>query len=425
MRSGYLLAIVTLLVAIPARAAAAEPLPWSGLLTLAQAVERAEIANFDVRLAQADADAAASRTAGARANLLPQIGISETTSNGGITQLGMPYAQQTYFSVLATLPIFEPSAIQAASAATRSAQAADYLTAARRSDAMLLAAQGYERALLAQAVVEARTVSTTYQQRHVDDVAARVRTGDSARYQLLESQAALARAQQALEDATADRDAAISDLEVVLDFEITPDLRLADALSPLKLSGDATGFIRRALTQRPDILAARSQLDAADRRLASARAQYLPTIAATAQTYNGRSNPPLGSTGYQVGVSASLPVLDSGARPAAVHEAHADVQRARIGLEQSELSAQRDVVNAWRVYQAAQRNLKTAHAQSASAAEELRIAALRDQAGKGTTLELLSAFSDDAGARESELAAIARFNDAIAAVHHAAGDTTL
>ncbi|MHB8434223.1 MAG: TolC family protein [Candidatus Tyrphobacter sp.] len=400
----------------------ARPLQWTGPLTLAQAIQRARSSSFDVRMARADAAAAAARAAGARSTLFPQVGVSGTTSNGGITQLGMPYAQQTYVLATATVPIFVPSALEAAVAAGGSARAAGYAAAAERNDAALLATQNYERALLAQAIVDARAIAVNYEQRNVNDVQVRVRVGDAARYRLFESRAALAQARQSLEDACADRDEAIADLEVLLDLAVTPDLRLADPLVPSSLPGDREAITRRALVQRPEILAAREQLATAQAKLAAARAQYLPTVAANAQSYSGRSNPPLGATGYQVGITASLPLIDGGSRPAATHEAQAYVVRAKAALEEAQLSAQRDAANAWREYQAAQRNLSAARTQTVSAREELRLALLRDRAGKGTTLETLVALSDAAIARENLLRAIARLNIAVAAVHHAAGD---
>ena len=425
MRSWIVVVIVAAVIVGSASHASAQPLEWKGSLTLDQAITRAQSAGFDVRLAQADADEAAAHAAGTRATYLPQIGVSGTTSNGGITQFGTPYAQQTYLLATASVPLFAPNAYLSANADASSALAAQQSTVGRRSDAMLLVTQAYERALLARAVVESRSITVAYQRRYVDDVAARVRTGDVPRYRLFEVQAALARSQQSLEDASADRDGALSDLEVVLDLALSPSLALSDSLMPLTLTGDEGSFGRRAMVRRPDILAARAQMDAARARVAAARSRYLPTIAANAQTYNGHSNPALGSTGYQVGITASLPVVDSGARPAELHEADAALDRAQAALDQAELSAQRDVANAWRIYQAAQRNVETAHAQSTSASEEMRVALLRDRAGKGTTLETLSAFVDDASARENALSAIARLNNAIASVHHAAGDLSI
>ncbi|MEO6913921.1 MAG: TolC family protein, partial [Candidatus Baltobacteraceae bacterium] len=352
----------------------------------------------------------------------PHLGIAATASNGGITQLGMPLAQQTYLSVNAALPIFTPSYAASARAATRSAQAATYSVSVQRNDAGLLATQAYERALLAQAVATARRATVTYEARHVQDVDARVRTGDAAKYQLFESRSSLAEAQQSLDDATAESDEATSDLEEILDLSIAPGLRLSDALVPMTLRGNAVTFADRAIVQRPEVLAAKEQLAAAQSRVAAERAQYLPMVAANAQTYNGYSNPALGAAGYQVGITASLPVIDGGMRPALVHETQAGVVRAQAVLEQVRLSTQRDVANAWSEFQTAQQNLKTAKTRVTSAAEELRVVAVREQAGKGTTLEVLSAVSDDATARENDLRAVARFNDAIAGMHHASGD---
>ncbi|MDQ2680387.1 MAG: TolC family protein [Candidatus Eremiobacteraeota bacterium] len=404
------------------RSASAEPRQWSGPLTLAQAVQRAQDAGFDVRVAQADAEASAARVGVARAYLRPQVSLAATVSDGGITQLGMPLAQQSYLTVNASLPIFTPGDRQSTRAAARSSRAAAYSVLTQRNDAGLLATQGYERALLAQAVVRARRARVIFESRHVRDVAARVRSGDAARYQLFESRTSLANAQQSFTDASAEGDEAISDLEVTLDLAIAPGLRLSDTLAPTSLEGGAATFVGRAMLQRPEILAADELLAAAQYRLAGARARYLPMVSATARTYNGYSNPPLGAAGYQVAVAATLPVIDGGMRAATVQESRAVVARARTVLDNARLSVQRDVANAWREVQAARDDLKTARTRLTSAAEELRVTAVREQAGKGTTLELLSSVMDDSAARENQFRAVARFNDAVAAVHHAAGD---
>ncbi len=424
---GTVLPIILLAVSVAllAKPASAQPLAWSGTLTLAQAIARAQSAGFDVRLAQADADVAGATVSEERAKLLPQVGVSGTTSNGGITQFGTPYARQTYLLATASVPIFAPQALASRRAAGHTAQAAGYMVAAGRSDAMLAAVQTYEYALLTRAIATARTITVEYQQRHVHDVGARVRVGDAARYTLFESEAALAAAKQSLEDAAADRDESTADLEFALDLTVTPALQLADALSPLTLRGDFDAFARRALAQRPEVLAASAALQAAQAQVGAARAAYLPNVTANAQTYNGSSNPPLGATGYQIGVTASVPVIDSGSRTAVFHEAAAKQARAQTLLDQAELSAQRDVAKAWREYQAAGQNLETARAQATSAAEELRVATVRERAGKGTTLETLAALSDDAAAREGVLRAIARLNVSIAAVHRTAGDMSI
>jgi len=394
-------------------------------LTLSQAIARAEQAGFQVRVASADAQSAAAQAAASRAALFPRVSFSATTSNGGITQLGMPLAQQNYVSTNVSVPLFTPNAFETAQAAGRSAQAAELTQAQTVNDAMLSAVQGYEGTLLAQAVYDAREITVAYEQRHLRDVNAMVKAGALPRYVSAESQAALAQAEQSLEDAAAQRDEAMNDLKVTLAFDISAPVTLTDPLQPLALKGSEDAFLARATASRPDVLAAQRQVASAQARIAAARWSYVPVISAIGQTYNGGSKPSLGNHGYQVGVSASLPIIDGGDRAAAVRLAQADLARAQVVLDEVRLSAQRDVMNAWRELQAAQHNVETARMQQTAAAQALRVAALRERSGKGVTLETLDALLQDASARESLLRAIARFNVAIASAHRAAGDSAI
>lgn len=394
-------------------------------LTLSQAISRAEQAGFQVRIASAGAQSAAAQAAAARAALFPRVSVSATTSNGGITQLGMPLAQQNYVSTYVSVPLFTPNAFETAQSAGRGAQAAIFTQAQTVNDAMLAAVQGYEGALLAQAVYEAREITVAYEQRHLRDVNTMVKAGALPRYVSAESQAALAQSEQSAEDAAALRDEAMNDLKVTLAFGMSAPVTLTDSLQPLAISGSENAFLARATASRPDVVAAQRQVASAQARSAAARWSYVPVISATAQTYNGGSRPSLGNHGYQVGVSASLPIIDGGDRLAAMHLAQSDLARAQVLLDEARLSAQRDVMNAWRELQAAQHNLETARMQQTAAAEALRVATLRERSGKGVTLETLDALSQDALARESLLRAIARFNIAIAFAHRAAGDSAI
>ncbi|MHB8441104.1 MAG: TolC family protein [Candidatus Tyrphobacter sp.] len=409
-----------LLLATPLGAEAQTP----ASLTLAAAVARAQSGSFEVRLSQADVSTAAARVLAARAQLLPQIGISGTVMNGGIAQLGMPVAQQTYLWANASVPLFDPSDAASARAVRDGASASAFDALRARNDAGYLAAEAYERALLARAVVASRIVTVNYQRRRASDITVRILAGSVPRYEGSQAKAALAGAMQTLEDAKADRDEAIDDLEVILDMPITSSLTLANALEPLPLAGTLADFQRRALARRPSILAAQQRLLAAGAQLTAAHDRYLPNIAGAAQSYAGRSNPDLGARGYQLGITATLPIFDSGTRKAASLQAQADVERARISLEQVQRSAERDVANAWYEYAAARRNLDLAQTQANATGVELRITMLRERTGKGIALETLAALNDDATARENVLRAMTRLNDAVIGLHRAAGDSS-
>ncbi|HEY5095383.1 MAG TPA: TolC family protein [Candidatus Eremiobacteraceae bacterium] len=111
-----------------------------------------------------------------------------------------------------------------------------------------------------------------------------------------------------------------------------------------------------------------------------------------------------------------------GLRSAQVAESTAAFDKAQVGYERASLTARGDVANAWRALQAARINLGTAELALTSAQENLRVARLRERAGKGIELETLDALSVLASARETTLTAQARLDLAVAGLHHAAGD---
>lgn len=399
----------------------AQPLQWNGPLTQAQAISRAQ-RSFDVQLAQLDAQIAGDRERSARAKALPQISVSGTAMNSTLVQFGMPAARQTYASVNASVPLFAPGAWADARAAGYDAYAARATAAMEVNQAVMIAVQQYDAAGLARAIAEQRAIDVRDRQSHLAFTRKRVRAGASPRYLLARDQAALAQAQQSEEDARADAARAVRALEVLLDIDLNSHPIVALEAPSLTFAPDVSALERRAYAQRPDVLSAQGSLRAAQQRVTRARSAYLPVISATAQTYNGFSRPPLGATGAQAGISATLPLFDGGSRSAEARIARADYDRARIELERTRLQAQADVLDAARDLQAAQRNVVTANTELTNARVELRIAQVRERAGKGIELETLDALASVAGAREDVVRAQARYADSLAALHRAVGD---
>lgn len=400
---------------------AAEPLQWNGPLTQAQVITRAQ-QSFDAKLAQLNVETAAAQAQAARAQALPQISVSETATNSTLVQLGMPSARQTYTSLIASAPLFAPQAWAAARAAHYDAYAARATAAMGVNQAVMMAVQQYDAAGLAETVVQERAIDVRDRESHLSQTRQRVRAGGSPRYLVARDQAALAQAQQSEENARAEAARALHALEVLLDIDVRSQPAVTLETPPLTFKPDVIALEKRAYVQRPDVLAAQRSLLASQQRITHARAEYVPTISATAQTYNGFSNPPLGEAGSQVGVSAALPLFDAGSRSADLRIARADFERAQIQLERSRLQAQADVLDAVRDLQAAQRNVVTANTELTNAAVELRIAQIRERAGKGIELETLDALSAVGGAREDLARAQARYADSLAALHRSVGD---
>ncbi len=394
-------------------------------LTLAQAADRARAANFDVRAAIEAARMARADAASARAGLRPQLAISATALDANLSQLGMPVASQAYVGVTGSLPLLTPSLGSTARASGLTADAAASDLDAARNDAFFAAVQAYRRVQLALAIVDARAVAVRDQQAHLDVTSRRIRAGKAPRYLLARDRAALAVAQQAREDAAADGDEAVNDLAVFLALDPSAPPQIATVLDVASVDGTLDGFVARALAQAPTVLSAQLREKAARSTIAAAHGAYAPTATLSAQSYNGTSSPQLGHAGGQVTLVASLPIIDGGTRSATTDKAQAMLVQARVALEKARASAERDVRNAWRELQAARANVATARAGADDAAEQLRIARVRDAAGKGIDLEVLDALSVAATARETAVKAVARFDTAVALLHHAAGDLTL
>ena len=416
---------VALATATAALAEPALPAQQASSLTLAQAADRARAASFDVRAAIEAARMARADAASARAVLRPQLAISATALDANLSQLGMPVASQAYVGVTGSLSLLTPALGSSARASELTADAATSDLDAARNDAFFAAVQAYRRAQLAVAIVAARTEAVRDQQAHLDVTARRIRSGKAPRYLLARDRAALAVAQQAREDAAADGDEAVNDLAVVLALDQSTPPHIATVLDTASIDGTLDGFVARAFAQAPMVLSAHLRERAARSTVAAARGAYEPTATLAAQSYNGTSSPQLGHSGGQVTFVASLPIIDGGTRSAAEERAGASLLQARVVLEKARAGAERDVRNAWRELQAARANLTTARIGADDATEQLRIARVREAAGKGIDLEVLDALSVAATARETAVKAIARFDTAVALLHHASGDLTL
>ena len=404
------------------RPAHADPQVWNGPLSRKQAVLRATSAGFDVRVARADAAAARGQAIGQQSAVLPQVSVSGNQINSHLPQFGMPVATQTYASLTASVPIINIAGYSGARMGWRSADASSADLSGAVNDVAFAAVKAYDRAVLGAAAAQAQLVSVGDQEANVKLIELRVRTGKAPRYELARARAALATAQQMAEDAAAERDESLNDLKLLLDFDMLSNLQLPDSFTTPEFNDTLAAAMRRALGQRPAVAAARLRLEATHAGLDQARAAYLPTAALTAQTYNGSSNPPLGASGSQVGVAITLPIVEGGTRHAAVVQASAALEKAQADYERQQLMVQNDVANAWRELQAATQNLQTARAATDDALENLRVANLRQKAGKAIELEVLDALSTAATARITLLEALERYDVAIAGVHHATAD---
>jgi outer membrane protein TolC len=206
--------------------------------------------------------------------------------------------------------------------------------------------------------------------------------------QLENALTALARAQEALGVATGSDGA--------LDAREDPDLGAAPATPEEAL--------RQAETARADVRAARDRADAAHRVTRDSWADWLPTLAATGQTFVNRPSSTVSPyDGWQAQLVLSFPIFEGFLRVGQERERGALEAEARTQLEGLTLQARSDVRTALATLQHAQAAL----AQSRRGAERAHTALIlvggAYRAGATTSLDVVDA---EQRARDADTAAV-------------------
>lgn len=181
-----------------------------------------------------------------------------------------------------------------------------------------------------------------------------------------------------------------------------PDLVLAPSTqsltSLLPLAPLAPGLPAQLLHNRPDILAAEHQLQAANARIGAARAMYFPRIALTA--LGGTASAELdglftsGSRAWTFAPSIALPLFDGGRRKANVELSEVQRQQAVNQYQRTIEAAFRDVADALAANQWLDTQLRSLQATETTLTERARLAQRRYDAGATRYFEVLDAERD-------------------------------
>jgi len=324
----------------------------------------------------------------------------------------VPATARASQSLMLMYPLFTGGRLRWADLAARSeADAASAEAAAAELDVALATRIAYDRAALAASYVEVyrRLVEESAERVRVAEAA--YREGRVASYDVLRNRTALAEARQQLTNAERDAALAAIDLKHLLGVSQESTIELSDKLEdnnePAKPSqGNGGGSpaaaaisFTEALAGRPEIKAAESVVAAAQAKLRAAKAAYLPQVYAVAMQELSAARDDIFRRGSLIGISASLPILDGGARSSAVSEAQAALEEARAAQRDLALAVARDLAAASAELAAASKNVATAQAALDQAEEDYRVVRLRYEAGKGINVEVLDALTSLTRAR--------------------------
>jgi NodT family efflux transporter outer membrane factor (OMF) lipoprotein len=157
------------------------------------------------------------------------------------------------------------------------------------------------------------------------------------------------------------------------------------------------------LARRPDVIAARARVTAADAQLHAARAAFYPSVNLTAlvgfASISMKDLVSASSFGYGVGPALSLPLFDGGRLRAQYRGAEAGLDEAAAGYDDIVLGAVRDVADQLTLIAALDRELLQQRQWVDDAEEAYRLDEERYRAGLASYLSVLNAETEVLNAR--------------------------
>ena len=319
-----------------------------GRLTLASALVLAETNGFDALTAEAAVNAASGDLEAARRWVNPSVSGAWLHSTSVPVQSGLTSASG--YAVGGT----DQGSIEGFASGKRGLKidaAVAALASARsnREDALRIlrreAARAYYAVLLAEAAERVRRDVAESYARTLDLVDERYRLGAASRVDRVRVEAATLEAQQDVSAAVADVARARSELGVWLGGKNLAGVRLEGSLEGVTPNGwlaEDAAALRAASADRPDVRAAKSDVERADAALDLARRERLPDVAVSAgYTREGPDVAPVQPPTLSIGAAFELPVFSQ--KQGEIARAESEQSSARIALARAEARAAADV----------------------------------------------------------------------------------
>ncbi len=179
---------------------------------------------------------------------------------------------------------------------------------------------------------------------------------------------------------------------------------------------DLSDWLEHAQKSHPAILAARAQLEAAQKKVDAARADGLPTLDLTGNYYeNGRPEQPLTSTKTRestVGLVVSVPIFEGFSRTYKIRGAEAQAEEKEAGLADTEHQIMMEVVKAHADATSSLQNLQASEDLLRSAQDALSVSKRKYDKGAADILELLNTQAALADAEQERIRSLAEWRAA-------------
>lgn len=238
--------------------------------------------------------------------------------------------------------------------------------------------------------------------------------GSVARADVLKAETTLASRDLDLERAKNNREIAKGTLLTKLSFPADQEIAIADMASAIGSDAEMKSIdelISIAQKQRPDLLRATANKDAAWHKRNSSFLKNLPSISLSGQLgwnddhLSGVFSPDSQQVNGSIGIRASMPLFAGFANMYGVRSATASYERAREQERNTSNDAMMDVFTAYQNYKTAQTVLKQTEALLKSATESERVTSGMYKVGRATMLDWQTSQSELLDAQKQNNAA--------------------
>lgn len=412
-------------------------LPFSGKLSLAEAIQRGLQYNLGaVGMTQAVLQARGQARA-ARSALLPNIkaDVNDTEETFNLRSIGFSFTVPgfTLPSVVGPFNVLDIRARLSQTIAdftvlnnyrsAREVARAGELSAKDAQDLVVLGVTGaYLQVLAAKARLDSAqaqldTANALYQR-----TTQQLKFGRAALIDVNRSQVEVLLDQQRL--ATLQNDLAkqkinlarLTGLAPHADYELSNDIPYAPA--PTLTMEDA---IQQALGQRADLKAAETQVRAAERALAAARAERLPSASASLD-YGDIGTPSALRPTYTISATLNVPIWNGGRTGADIQQAQAALAQRRAELEDTRSQIESEVRSAYLDLEAASSQVRVAQQNIELMGETLHQTRQRFEAGVSENIEVVQSQESVASANLDYIDSVFAHNLAKLALARALGN---
>jgi TolC family type I secretion outer membrane protein len=383
-----------------------------GPLTLSTAIDLALCRNPSTRASWAGARQQAAALGIAESAWAPSVTASgsENWSNGPRsfgTGTGMQRTTDAALSLSWTLYDFGGREARIASA-RHLLEAAASSAGSASQQIVLATVQAYYGVVAAEAALDAAQSAEQAAQHSLEVARGRRDAGVATRADVLQAETAFGQAVLLRVQADGALASARGTLAVTIGAQADLPLRLDAAPVPAEvpaLTGKVSDLMAEAARQRPDLAAALAQREAAQADVGSARASGRPSIGIGASR-NFVQTPGLPSENYNaIGLNVTWPLFNGFNTTYRVRQAEAALAAREANAEQVRLAVSLDVWSGYAGLDSAGQQLKATASLLESAVENEQVALGRYQAGVGTIVDVLTAQSALASARQQRIAA--------------------